>query len=353
MLCIYIQSSHYQTLLIAKRTRRWSSSFRFLLFMTLGLISPLQDTSFSNLHAQRTQPTSTIKKTEIVRNQGLSSPKKSSSETTLKRKQEIKRWSLNKIENHLLRFRLTHWIQSFEIGQINWTLRTIHTLGVGTHQILSPTGGWSKSDLLTKAHQKIQSSFTRLTQLFYPSTMRPTCDWQTYSKRFQSKDPLFFSDGSVHVNAWISFDMYQTCWTKGPQNWTELLNKIHQGKRNIVVIWIYDPQLNQSQKTALSPSLDLSSIISSWSQKEKSVWLHNWRTIRWLMTSSSSTLDPLMASIHPSFTLKSAVKSLSSNQTKLSFLQDHLSSDEQSQLNRLKKEQGGTELWMIVHGDQL
>ena len=329
MFCRFCQSSLVYSPLLSSSIQRWIYLFSLLPFVLLSFICISLQISDLSLYAQK-------------------APKAS------KGKPIIKRWSLNEIENHLLRFRSTHWIQSFEIGQLNWTLRTIHTLGVGTHQILSPTGGWSQSDLLTQAHQNTQRSLTRLTHLFYPKSERPICDWKRYSKRFQSQDPLFFSDGSVHLKAWISFDMYQACWTRKSQTWTELLKEIHQGKRNIVIMWIHDPHMIQNQETRLTPSLKLSKLVSSWPKLDRQNWIKNWRTIRWLITPSSSSLDPLITSIHPSLIVKSRLKGgVSTEESQLLTLIQALTLEEKKQLNHNKKEEGGTELWMVLHGDQL
>ena len=150
------------------------------------------------------------------------------------------RWSLNHIETRLIQDTHLHWIQHFEVGYINWTLRTLHTLGVGTHRILSPTGGWSKDDLLVQAQSHTQKQLALLSQTLYSKRTHPQCDWSTHSQSFQSRDPLFFSDGTVHLHSWISFDLYHECWKQEQKGkwWMEILKESHQGKRGVVTVLI-------------------------------------------------------------------------------------------------------------------
>jgi hypothetical protein len=144
--------------------------------------------------------------------------------------------------------------------------------------------------------------------------------------------------------------MYQSCWIPSPEDWTDLLKKIHTGQRAITVLWVHDPNLDQDQKASLIPSLDLSLYTSSFSLENQKKWKEGWRTIRWIKGSSLSMLTPLITSIHPTLSFKSTLQRSSSKHLQFTLPYASSKAKESNQLLRNKKEDGGAELWIMVYG---
>ena len=163
-------------------------------------------------------------------------------------------------------------VESFELGSINWTQRVMYTLGVGTHRILSPTGGWTQQDLQKVAHQNAHSKLQRLAQtaLFLPA--QHTCPLEQLSRIYQTQNRQTFSDGSVHLPTHITFDAFQPCFYnylesyssnkskseseknegsyisqeahKNRQHAHQVYSKIHQQKRAIVWLYVDDQKVS-------------------------------------------------------------------------------------------------------------
>ena len=165
-------------------------------------------------------------------------------------------------------------VESFELGSINWTQRTMHTLGIGTHRILSPTGGWTQQDLHKVAHQNAHAKLQRLAQTALSLSAQHTCPLETLSRIYQTQHQQTFSDGSVHLPAHITFDAYHPCfydylrydtskekWTQNSNSKTSYANQIrenshqhahkvyseiHQQKRAVIWLYINDQKLSNT-----------------------------------------------------------------------------------------------------------
>ena len=71
-------------------------------------------------------------------------------------------YRLNEIERLIDSDQEAQVIIGYELGQVNWSRRTLNTLAVGTHTILSPTGGWGEQDLESLAIKRAGQKFERL-----------------------------------------------------------------------------------------------------------------------------------------------------------------------------------------------
>ncbi len=104
----------------------------------------------------------------------------------------------------------------YELGQVNFSRRTINTLAVGTHAILSPTGGWGEHDLESLAIKRAGQKLERLsTELYKDHLELSRCHWTKRSQLFQSQSPHWMSDGSIHLSSTIRFEVYEACSIAG------------------------------------------------------------------------------------------------------------------------------------------
>jgi hypothetical protein len=130
-----------------------------------------------------------------------------------KSSQKVPSYNLSSIEKYLSQHPQVQHIEAFELGIINWSMRSIHTLGVGTHHILSPTGGWTKQDLQKRAHQDALSKLERLAQDALYLKAHHRCPIEKLTRIYQSHNIQIFGDGSVHMPSLITFDTYRSCFT--------------------------------------------------------------------------------------------------------------------------------------------
>ena len=56
-------------------------------------------------------------------------------------------YSLKQIERLIEHYHEAQLVIGYELGEVDWSQRVLRTLAVGTHVILSPTGGWGEFDL--------------------------------------------------------------------------------------------------------------------------------------------------------------------------------------------------------------
>ena len=99
------------------------------------------------------------------------------------------------------------YLQRFELGSIDWTLGHVETLAVGTHTILSPTGGWSNEDLESLARQRARAQLKKLLEV--AQSQLPLINPAAFTQQAKAvilqdtrfETPLHMSDGTIHLQA--------------------------------------------------------------------------------------------------------------------------------------------------------
>ena len=129
-------------------------------------------------------------------------------------KPDHERYTFNHLETTLSHNTQQHLITEYELGEVNWTHRVINALGVGTHTILSPTGGWGQTDLRAVAVENARQKLERLSAELYQSLTLSGCHWGHRSQMFQAPRVRWMSDGSVHLPVVIRFEVYEQCRRK-------------------------------------------------------------------------------------------------------------------------------------------
>ena len=280
-----------------------------------------------------------------------------------------RRYTLSEIEHFLDSRPSAHILTQYELGTINWTTRTLHTIGVGTHQILSPTGGWTKRDLYAEAVENAHYRLDALALALYEHTHQrplnqkmppppPPCDWHDVNRIFYAESPHMFSDGSVHLSASTHFEIYRACLVEttvlsplqifkhnpaekpSPVEALDVATQIaidwsteaHEGRRSIVLISLED--LSQDPQLGLSPKINLRAPGARLDLTED-----RWRAVRWLRSFPQTKFTA-------SLSLKGTLKE---PQPKRGIELEALG--DQDQLDSLKallsKREGGAELWLI------
>lgn len=97
-------------------------------------------------------------------------------------------------------------------GAVDWTTRTVRALGVGTPIILSHTGGVTPTDPLTAARTDLKRRLSRLLKALpiegtATVASRPRIDGRLAKAldAHQPAEPIYFSDGTVHLPGAASF----------------------------------------------------------------------------------------------------------------------------------------------------
>jgi hypothetical protein len=295
--------------------------------------------------------------------------------------QPAHRYTLSHIENRLKRQTQFHLVTEYELGEVNWTSRVIQSLGVGTHTILSPTGGWGQTDLQELAIENARQKLERLSAELYQKLSQSGCHWGSRSQMFQSPKVQWMSDGSVHLPAVIRFEIYEHCRReqlaksvkvnvddtisnlerskdkkRTSLEKTQLLRNIEeelQSRTRAIVFADFkhgeDPKVFSS---CLSPIFRL-----SLQAQETSIEAQEWRAIRWLWSSthpnSSTSSDQ---STSPKKIIKASV-----NLGELTCVQGStahvapilqpktIDAKRARALRSVVKSSGGAELWVWVH----
>ena len=295
---------------------------------------------------------------------------------------EHKRYTFNRLETTLGHNTQLHFITEYELGEVNWTHRVINTLGVGTHTILSPTGGWGQTDLQEVAIENARQKLERLSAELYQSLSLSGCHWGRRSQMFQSPRVRWMSDGSVHLPVVIRFEVYEQCRRKQHKNTatetlkfkpkmkgiqaqeetalekTQLIRDLEEtlqaGSRAVVFAEVKHTDRSGEQLgsaiSCLSPIPQLALQAHGQTLEARS-----WRGIRWLWATSSTSGGGHTALT----TLKSQIKS-SVNLGELECLQGAVNStspilqpkritaSQARELHGLIDAQGGAELWIWV-----
>ncbi|MAD61107.1 MAG: hypothetical protein CMH49_06310 [Myxococcales bacterium] len=153
-------------------------------------------------------------------------------------------YNLNEIERLIDNDQEAQVIIGYELGQVNWSRRTLDTLAVGTHAILSPTGGWGEQDLESLAIKRAGQKFERLsTEIFKQDLELSRCQWAKRSQLFQSQSPHWLSDGSIHLSSTIRFEVYEACSMAALNKEKKL---IHQRTQDEMLSQKYQVTLDQN-----------------------------------------------------------------------------------------------------------
>ena len=203
----------------------------------------------------------------------------------------------------------TQLITEYELGSVNWSTRVMQTLGVGTHLLLSPTGGWGQRELEEVAVDMTKQRFERLALELYQSHLRSgRCTWGRRAQLFQSSGARRMSDGTVHLPSVIRFAIFESC--QRDHGVSSLLNEKNistgdlisllrefEEKRREEVRSIVFAQLKQSPEAmkclATLPTLSLKH--QDWPETPL-----KWRAIRWLKKDQAGKVSSLYSVIQPS-----------------------------------------------------
>ena len=291
------------------------------------------------------------------------------------------RYTLNRIERILKKKTHLHLVTEYELGEVNWTSRLIHVLGVGTHTVLSPTGGWGQTDLQELAIENARQKLERLSAELYQNLSLSGCHWGSRSQMFQSPKVQWMSDGSVHLPSVIRFEIYEHCQrsrleqnvnVSGDQ--TSTLKRAQDRKRTalqktLLLRKIEDELQTQSRAiifadfkrdaharvfaSCLSPTPRL-----SLQAQAASLEAQEWRAIRWIWSSSSTSLTPAqkpMIKPHPPV-VESTMRlgeimclQDSTNGANPILQPKKITAQRAQKLRDLVKSSGGAELWIWVH----
>ena len=227
-------------------------------------------------------------------------------------------YQLKQLENWINQHREQQVLMGYELGEVNWSLRKISTLGTGTHTILSPTGGWEQADLEKRAVERARQNLERLsTELFKKHLDISQCQWSTRSKLFQAKSPLWMSDGSIHLSAITRFEVFQGCQAKGLQKeglakhnrssllqwWTRLEDRLQKSKREVIFI-----ELTGQTNELIHNCLQLYPRVkwSQASQKEAVKLFDKSSLVRWFWSTVGSDSEQLQKKLTPGVNLGKA-----------------------------------------------
>ena len=267
-------------------------------------------------------------------------------------------YTLNQIERFIEHYNKAQVVIGYELGEVNWSQRVLRTLGVGTHVILSPTGGWGEFDLEALAIERTRQKFERLSaEVFRDERELSRCEWQTRSKLFQSQSPLWMSDGSVHLPSMIRFEVFESCpYRDGLRStaqdthlelrqksnafltqWLQKLNRQrHQHERAIAYVEVSQSSKDTTHVDCLQPNPPLYEVES---RKPLSL---SWRAVRWLWDEKVALQDSLKSRVKPSIYLGKVRCDAQNNRLIL------LNAITKIKLKQLLEREGGLELWIWI-----
>ena len=267
-------------------------------------------------------------------------------------------YSLKQIERLIEHYQEAQLVIGYELGEVDWSQRVLRTLAVGTHVILSPTGGWGEFDLEALAIERTRQKFERLSaEVFREERELNRCEWQTRSKLFQSQSPLWMSDGTVHLSSVIRFEVFEDCPYRGGlqpvvkgsyielrqksntflTQWVRNLNqKLKRNKRVIAYLELSTLSSTKNYLGCLKVSPQIYEVNAT---QELSL---PWRNVRWLWDDTSNPQTSLKSRVKSSIYLGKVRCDAQKNRLVL------LNSMTKMKLNRLFEREGGVELWIWV-----
>ncbi len=263
-------------------------------------------------------------------------------------------YPLDHLERSIQAFEQQQVVVGYELGEVNWSQRTIQTLGAGTHMILSPTGGWGQESLETLAIERARQNIERLSvEVFRHRLEISRCAWGARSRMFNSPTPLWLSDGTIHLSAMIRFEMFEDCETNSGspikvltldhnamlERMQLIESSIRKHERMIVSLKLSSDRQERENLACLQSAPEIYEL-------SRSEPLPNqWRAVRWFWSApTSSTSLSLIKQIEPSLSLGSAKCEQSEGQPKLRLLNAAL----RESLDQALSSSGGAELWIWI-----
>jgi hypothetical protein len=248
-------------------------------------------------------------------------------------------------------------IMGYELGEVDWSQRVLRTVAVGTHTILSPTGGWGEHDLEALAVERARQKFERLSaEIFRHNLALSRCEWGTRSKLFQSQSPYWMSDGTVHLSSMIRFEIYESCPHQLDTHKSKTVDVISSIKRSPQALaqWLQSLENELSQHKRVIAYVDMSELSAAGSQIQclqvnPRIFEVNtaktlpvfWRATRWFWDRLSQT-SSLKSIVKPAIYLG---KVRCDQKTKRLILLNSLT---KMKLQKLLERRGGVELWIWV-----
>lgn len=297
----------------------------------------------------------------------------------------LSRLQLREIEHLITKEEDAHLVTGYELGEVYWSQRVIKVLGVGTHMILSPTGGWGQSDLQNVAIQNAQQKIERLSaEVFRDDLEVSQCEWGIRSSLFRSQSPLWLSDGSVHLPSTIRFDIFEQCsqmqgrltqGTKGSLKslsnserlrWlSKLENELIEERRAVIFARVLTKGGKSSILNCLSASPKLSHGGQELSQRQRDGFPNTWRAARWFwkpklqdqsVTSPQGDQDrglkkSLQSIVHPVLNLGDFRCHHRGEKWGLEHMGPSLEASSVTLLSAAQNEEGGAELWLWLDQD--
>ena len=284
----------------------------------------------------------------------------------------VSRLEVRELERIIKRHQSTHLVTGYELGEVYWSQRVIKTLGVGTHMILSPTGGWGQSDLELLAVSNARQKIERLSaEIFREKIEVSLCDWNTRSRMFHAQSPRWLSDGSVHLSAMIRFEVFEGCEHKRGQRDHLVIPPLKALSKAEQTQWLYrlEDQLSSARRAiifahvtlsdggvsplnCLSPApfiTDQAHTDSRSSKAPKTDFQNDWRAVRWFWRpkgQSAVAQEDIQKLIQPTLNLGR----LSCLKEGTKFILEHtgslLSERERQTLKTAQGDEGGAELWL-------
>ena len=272
-------------------------------------------------------------------------------------KTEIPNYTLKQLDRLIDQHTESQLIMGYELGEVDWSQRVLRTLAVGTHTILSPTGGWGEYDLEALAVERARQKFERLSaEVFRHDLALSRCEWGTRSKLFQSQSPYWMSDGTVHLSSMIRFEVYESCPHRLDANESKTRDVISPIKRSPQALaqWLQSLENKLSQDKRVIAYVDMSELSAEGSQTQclqvnprifevntaKAIQF-SWRATRWFWDRLSQT-SSLKSVVKPAIYLG---KVRCDQKTKHLILLNSLMN---MKLQRLLERKGGVELWIWV-----
>lgn len=210
------------------------------------------------------------------------------------RSEPVRRYPLSYLERSLRGAPLLHLVTQYELGEVDWTERVLRTLGVGTHVILSPTGGWSQRDLNEVAIQSATQRLERLSVEVLKRSDHPSCASLKRSHMFQTPRIQWMSDGSVHLPAVVRFEVYERCdfidltpQSIGLTSEAEALIKLEESLRSGRRAVVYADLSIKADQGSGAPHFECISSSPKISLKNLMIEPLRWRAIRWLSAAPS------------------------------------------------------------------
>ena len=204
----------------------------------------------------------------------------------------------------------TQFTSENELGYLNWSTRTLHTLGVGTHILLSPTGGWGQRALDQDAIDMARQRLGRLgVELYRRRIDVSRCDWELRSRLFQSPKPHTMTDGTVHLSASMRFEVYESCLDQESAQGSLRRDDLRAADGGLHALKRLEASRSKAERSLVfarfqgaalsSPCLEALPRFSSIDAQARP-----WRAVRWLwLHGPDGRVNPLYSALRPTLRL--------------------------------------------------